>query len=328
MTTKIVVITAILLFALHSAARADDVNGAAKAFSQGQQAMLANDPAHAAEMFELADELAPSAPALRNAARARLAAGHIATAATLAARLLQRYSNDKESRSVAEAILSDLAPKLTQLEITCTEACTLALDGKAASSTRPRTSHVLYIQPGARTITATFDGDREARSQVTATAGTSKRIELVAPPRPEPEAPTAAPAPQPVLVNPAAVSATSPPAPPPASHGIGRKWCVIAAAATVGLGAGATWRGLTTLHTRDAIVEATAAGDDALARSLYDQGRSQQLQTNVLLGATAAVGVTAIVLAVLADWSPHAEARTLSVAPTSGGASVTLGGAF
>lgn len=327
MTTKIVAITAILLFGLHSAARADDVNGAAKAFSQGQQAMLANDPAHAAEMFELADELAPSAPALRNAARARLAAGHIATAATLAARLLQRYSNDKESRSVAEAILSDLAPKLTQLEITCTEECTLALDGKAASSTRPRTSHVLYIQPGARTITATFDGDREAKSQVTATAGTSKRIELVAPPRPEPEAPATAPAPQPVLVNPAAVSATPSPR-PPASHGIGRKWCAIAAAATVGLGAAATWRGLTTLHTRDSIVDATAAGDDALARSLYDKGRSQQLQTNVLLGATAAVGVTAIVLAVLADWSPHAEARSLSLAPTSGGASVTLGGAF
>ncbi len=326
MTTKIAVIITILLLALHSSARADDVNGAAKAFSQGQQAMRANEPAQAAEMFELADELAPSAAALRNAARARLAAGHIATAATLAARLLQRYSNDKESRSVAEAILSELAPKLTQLEITCTEECTLALDGKAASTTRPSKSHVLYIQPGARTIVATFEGDRDAKSQVTATAGASQRIELVAPPKPEPAAPAQAPAPQPVLVTPAAVSAT-PNAQPSAPHGIGRKWCVIAAAATVGLGAGATWRGLATLDTRDAIVDATASGDDALARSLYDKGRSQQLQTNILIGATAAAGVTAVVLAVLADWSPR-EAATLSVAPASGGASVTLGGAF
>ena len=135
-------------------ARADDVNGAAKAFSQAQQAMLANDYARAAEMYELADELAPSAPALRNAARARRAAGHSATAATLAAQILQRYSNDKESRGVAEAILSELAPKLTQVEVACSEPCTLSIDGKAASSTRPNLSHVLYAQPGARTIAA------------------------------------------------------------------------------------------------------------------------------------------------------------------------------
>src|SRR5689334_14488711 len=121
MTKTFGAVIVLIVIATASPARADDVNGAAKAFSQAQQAMAANDPAHAAEMYELADELAPSGPALRNAARARLAAGHIATAATLAAQLLQRYSNDKESRSVAEAILSDLAPRLTQLEIVCSE---------------------------------------------------------------------------------------------------------------------------------------------------------------------------------------------------------------
>lgn len=323
MTTKIAAITVLVLFALHSTVHADDVNGAAKAFSQGQQAMLANDPARAAEMFELADELAPSAPALRNAARARLAAGHIATAATLAARLLQRYSNDKESRNVAEAILSQVASKLTQLEITCSEECTLALDGKAASSTRPQTIHVLYVQPGARTLTATFSGDRTATSQVTATAGSSKRVELEAPPKPEPAAPAPAGVPQPVVVAPAVPQRDE-----PTSRGIGRKWFAIAAVATVGVGAAATLRGFSTLDTRDAIEEATANGDDALARSLYDKGRSQQLQTNILFGATAALGATAIVLAILADWSPEKEARTLSVMPTSDGFGVAFGGAF
>ena len=100
------------------------------------------------------------------------------------------------------------------------------------------------------------------------------------------------------------------------------------AVATVGLAAGATLRGMATLDTRDQIEKATASGDDALAHSLYDKGRSQQLQTNILFGATAAVGVGAIVLAVLADWSPQPEARTLSVAPSSGGATVYLGGSF
>lgn len=323
MTTKIAAITVLVLFALHSTAHADDVNGAAKAFSQGQQAMLMNDPARAAEMFELADELAPSAPALRNAARARLAAGHIATAATLAARLLQRYSNDKESRNVAEAILSQVAPKLTQLEITCTEECTLTLDGKAASSTRPQTTHVLYVQPGARTVTATFSGDRKAKSQLTATAGSSQRLELEAPPKPEPAAPAPAPVLQPVAAAPATPSRTE-----PASRGIGRKWFAIAAVATVGVGAVGTLRGFTTLDTRDAIKEATANGDHDLARSLYDKGKSQQLQTNILFGATAALGATAIVLAVLADWSPHEEARMVSLMPSSDGFGIGFGGEF
>lgn len=325
MTKYFGAVIVLIVFSLVSPARADDVNGAAKAFSQAQQAMAANDPAHAAEMYELADELAPSAPALRNAARARLAAGHIATAATLAAQLLQRYSNDKESRSVAEAILSDLAPRLTQLEIVCSEECTLALDGKAASTTKPRTNHVLYVQPGARTLTATFEGEREAKAQVTALAGKSKQVKLEAPAKPEPK--PAAPvsegtsATTTVPLGPTTVKSES-------SRGIGRKWFVIAAGATVGLGVAATLRGFATLDTRDAIKDATAMGDDATARTLYDKGRSQQLQTNILLGATAAVGATAVVLAVLADWSPHAETPAVSVAPTSGGAAVVFGGSF
>lgn len=327
MTKYFASVLALIVLTLHAPApaRADDVNGAAKAFSQAQQAMMANDPARAAEMYELADELAPSAPALRNAARARLAAGHIATAATLAARLLQRYSNDKESRSVAEAILSDLAPKLTQLEITCSEDCTLTLDGKAASTTKARTNHVLYVQPGAKTIAATFDGDREAKKQITAVAGTSKQIQLDAPPKKVESAPTAPTTVAPVVVA-QPVTPTRPA--PAASHGIGRKWFVVAAAATVGLGVAGTLRGFATLDTRDAIKEATAMGDDATAQSLYDKGKSQQLQTNILFGATAAVGATAIVLAVLADWHPRSETSTVSVSPTSGGASVVFGGSF
>src|SRR5690606_5016072 len=100
-----------------------------------------------------------------------------------------------------------------------------------------------------------------------------------------------------VTVPPTALSAT-PSTSPRASHGIGRKWCAIAAAATVGLGVAGTLRGFATLDTRDAIKEAVANGDNTLAQSLYDKGKSQQLQTNILFGATAAMGATAIILAV------------------------------
>lgn len=88
-------------------------------------------------------------------------------------------------------------------------------------------------------------------------------------------------------------------------------------------------RGFATLGTRDDIEAATAAGDAMRAQSLYDKGRSQQLQTNLLLGATAVAAGSAIVLAVLADWSPkQRERRSVAIQPTAGGAAVVLGGHF
>ena len=87
---------------------AADVNGAAKAFSQAQEAMLSGDSARAADLYELADELAPSAPALRNATRARLAAGHYASAANNAAALFFGHFREGE-REVAHSDFTQAA---------------------------------------------------------------------------------------------------------------------------------------------------------------------------------------------------------------------------
>ena len=317
--TKTVLAAACFVCSIASSAVADDVNGAAKAFSQGQEAMLAGDPGRAAEMYELADELAPSAPALRNAARARLGAGHEAMAATDAAELLRRYSNDKESREVAEAILSQLSPKLTHFEVTCSEDCTVTLDGKAASS-KPRTSHIFYAQPGTRTVGATFDGGRQAQKQITAKVGSSISVRLDAPARPQPVPAAASPQLAPIS-TPAPVAIEH-------AHGIRRAWVLAGSLLTVGLGVGATVEGMATLDTRDQIKAATAAGNTAQAQTLYDQGRDQQLRTNVLIGATAAAGVTTVILAVFTDWS-GGEHREIAVRPVDGGgAAVVLGGRF
>lgn len=316
--TKTILTAICFVCSIAGSAVADDVNGAAKAFSQGQEAMLAGDPGRAAEMYELADELAPSAPALRNAARARLAAGHEAMAATDAAELLRRYSNDKESREVAEAILSQLSPKLTHFEVTCSEDCTVSLDGKAASS-KPRTSHIFYAQPGTRTVGATFDGGRQAQKQVTAAVGSAVSVKLDAPPRPQPA---------PALVGPQAPVSAAPPVAVESSHGIRRAWVLAGSLLTVGLGVGATVEGMATLDTRDQIKAAATAGNAMQAQTLYDQGRDQQLRTNLLIGAAAAAGVTTVILAVFTDWS-GGEHRELAVKPVDGGgAAVVLGGRF
>jgi hypothetical protein len=307
---------ALLVWTTH--ARADDVNGAAKAFSQAQEAMLGGDAARAADLYELADELAPSAPALRNAARARLTAGHLAMAATNAAALLRRYPSDKESRDIAEAILSRLTPQLAQLEVTCTAACTLTIDGKAVVSAA-RTQHSLFTAPGARTIAAEFDGNRKATSQITAVPDHIITVQLEAPVRP-------AARPSPALVVEPARPVRPAPAPAGQPHGISRWWVIGGGAVTLGLGAGAAISGMATLSTRDQIRDATAAGKDG--RTLYNTGRDQQIRTNLLLGATGVAAAGTVVLAFFANWSGNPETTSVAMVPASDSVSVVYGGHF
>src|SRR5687767_15123929 len=109
-------------------AHADDVKAAEEAFARAQKLSLEGKPGEAADLYELADQLSPSAAALRNATRARYAAGHLAMAATDAAELLRRYPDDAKSRSVAEMILSELGPSLARVDVTCEATCDVLLD--------------------------------------------------------------------------------------------------------------------------------------------------------------------------------------------------------
>lgn len=320
MSMRLTIFSVVVIAMASTTVRADDVTGAAKAFSQAQEMMLTGDYARAANLYELADELAPSAPALRNAARARLAAKHEARAATLAAELLQRYPSDTESRAVAEAILSKLSPQLAQFDITCDEECAIAVDGKAASA-KPRTRHVFFVQPGARKVTATFEDERQATQQITAQPGKMTRLELHAPPKPVKPTPV-------VPLGAAGQAGHGPGAVAQPHHGISRAWFIGGAVLTAGLGVAAGIEGMATLHTRDQIKAAVAAHDDAHAQSLYDTGVTQQLRTNILIGATVAMGATAIVLATMTNWSGSSHEHQIAVAPTTGGATLVFGGRF
>jgi hypothetical protein len=314
-TSRVARSLVITLFVWTTQVHADDVNGAAKAFSQAQEAMLGGDAARAADLYELADELAPSAPALRNAARARLTAGHLAMAATNAAALLRRYPSDKESRDIAEAILSRLTPQLAQLEITCTAACTLTIDGKAIVSAA-RTQHSLFTTPGARTIAAEFDDKRKASSQITAVPDHVITVQLEAPAKPVVRKIEPAPPGSPVKL------AAAP------SHGISRWWVAGGGVVTLGLGAATALSGMATLSTRDDIRGAAMAGQDANARKLYNTGRDQQIRTNVLLGATGVAAVGTAMLAVFANWSGRGTETNLAVVPHSDRVSFVYGGQF
>ena len=321
MSMRLTILSAVVVTMTATTARADDVAGAAKAFSQAQQAMVTGEYAQAADLYELADELAPSAPALRNAVRARLAAHHDAMAATLAAELLRRYPNDKESRDIAEEVLSKLSPQLTQFDITCDEACAITLDGKAASP-KARTHHLFFAQPGPRTVKAVFDADRRSSKDVNAEPGRTETVRFHAPPRPV--APVASP---PAGAAGSAAALTTRAAAPP-HHGLSRAWIIGAGVVTVGLGIAAGLQGKATLDTRDQIEAAVADNDAQRAMSLYNDGRDQQLRTNLLLGATAAAGATTLMLAFFTDWSGGSQERQVAVTPTVGGAAVVASGRF
>jgi hypothetical protein len=307
--------------------RADDVNGAAKAFSQAQEAMLSGDIARAADFYELADELSPSAPALRNATRARYAAGHLAMAATNAATLLRRYPSDKESREIADAILAKLAPQLAQLDVTCSTPCTLLLDGKVVISVASE-QHSLFSQPGGRSITAVFEDGRKTTNQIAAVANhiTTMRLE----PKPVPVTPAArppasAPAGEALRPTDGEIRATRQTSRSP--HGLSRWWVIGGGAVTLGLGVATTLSGLSTLSTRDQIRDAVAANNNASAQMLYANGRDQQTRTNVLLGVTIASGVATGVLAVFTNWAGRSE-HELAVLPGRDGAALLYRSAF
>src|SRR6478609_10681639 len=146
--TRFTRVAALLIaFAAARPALADDVPGAARAFSEAQKASLAGDNARAAELYELADSLSPSVQALRSAIRARQLAGQLASAATHAEALISRYPDDAKSVEAAKKLLDEVSPQLAKVTVQCTEICSLTVDG-AAISLPPAAKLTIYVRPG------------------------------------------------------------------------------------------------------------------------------------------------------------------------------------
>lgn len=290
----------------------DDVVAAANAFAKAQKEELAGNFRRAAHLYELADQIAPSAQALRSATRARFAADDAAIAATHAAALRRRYPGDALSKRVAKRVLNKLRGKLGMLTIRCKSGCTIAIDRRAAT-TRQNSSHVIFVNPGKHRVSARFGEGRVRDKRVRARAGSSTRLAFQ-PPRPEaPPRPLADAKPD-VSVEPS----PPPPSPRPPS-GLRTRWFWTAAVVSAGLGAAALWSGLDTLNHRDAYERnPTQTG--------YNDGVALELRTNVLLGATAAAGITTLLIALNTRW--HTPVERLGVQANAGGVMLSLGGGF
>jgi hypothetical protein len=304
-----------VVLALSSTASAQNVTGAANAYARAQKAELSGDFDTAAELYELADSLAPAPQALRSALKARKAAGQLRSAALHAEELLTRYPNDSRSKDLAEETLKLAAGSLSRFEIECRPtACAIAIDGTATAS-ETKQQHVLYVDAGRHEVVATFGEAKAAPQTIDAAAGFKGSLTFDAPPQPPPpvnavEAP-AAPAP----VDATADSGVAP------SKGLSPWYFAASAVVTVGFGAATLWSGLDTLSAHDDYKKhETESG--------YQNGLDKERRTNILIGGTAIFGVATGVLAIFTQWNGSSNRSAVGGVATHASMNVTPGGGF
>lgn len=321
-----------------------DVNDAARrdaaaAFEQGQHAFAGSDFAAAAEYFETADRLLPASPAVVQAIRAHRgvhALPHDARAATLAVRLLTRYADDPRVTTYATRVIDELSPTLGRLRVNC-QSCELSID-QTASDTN------VFVEPGRHNLVALW-GSRTASREVEVSAGGTQNVELTPPP-PEGSAaaldpygmtpahtptPTPTPTPGPRTTAPTGPQGTSgrtdPPLPPPVDaprgSGLPPGVFVVGTVVTLGLGGALVWSALNTLSGRDQYVMNPT-------QTALDDGRSREFRTNLLIGATAAVGATTLLIgAFFTRWRSSSVQASPSVQAINGAApGLTVLGSF
>jgi hypothetical protein len=284
-----------------------DVSAAARAFSDGQAAQLEGNYDRAAQSFELAYNIAPSREALRSAVRARQLNSQLPRAATLAQVLATRYGDDAASAKLAADVLAEAKQKLARIVVTCAPQCTLAVGGRAVSLTAAATQ-IVFATPGHQSLEATFEGDQAVTREITVRAGDDLTLPIEQPP--------------PRIVIRHTPPAAPAPAPPHRDHGLSPAVAITGGAVTLVLGSLTVWSGLDTQKAHEAYV---AAPSDAG----WNEGRSKQLRTNVLLAGTGAAGLTTGLIAIFwTRWSSHSAPPEVAVAPIHGGVSFALGGHF
>ncbi len=297
---------------------ASDRQAAGEAYDRATAAYLAHDYARAAPLFETAYRLAPNAAALIQAIRARDRAGDHARAGSLALRLQARHAGDHQAERQAETTIRAVAHDFLRVDVTCDADCTVELDGQLEDYTS------FFVDPASsHTVRASFDTGAADAQSTSGAAGATQAIRFTRPP-PPPETEHEHVA---VVVEPPheRVIDAPPVAPPPeSSSGLSPAVFITGLALTAVAGGVLIWSGV------DALDGVPAYRADPTVARLQD-GQSRELRTNVMIGVTAALALTTVVLAVLTDWDGDGasdETPTVSAAVSPDGGAVAIQGRF
>ena len=275
------------------------VRTAAEAFDRGREAYKSEEYVEAAEQFESADANAPSAAALELAIRARDKAGQLDRAATLAALALVRHPDDANIQKVAPGIVQKAKSELFELDIKCDDPCDVTVAGKIAPGRRS-TDRTVFVGPGKYAVRAGWSGDRSLSKQVEASKGASGSLDFQAPAEAAPASPDGNAGTPP----PASTDKTADEGVQPKSGALPPAVFLVGVGLTAVLGGITIWSGLDTQNNpgpNKVRAECMMMASDC--NSLYQQGVDKQHRTNILIGATAGVGVaSAVIGAFFTDW--------------------------
>ncbi len=317
----------------HAQTIAGDRSAAAEAYDNGTRRFLQHDYAGAANWFETANRMAPSALALSNAVRAHHQAGgieHLVRAATLALRLRQQYGTDAPAQRLAQRVIEQVGPQALRVAIQCA-ACEVESDGVMQPGTE------FFTTPGPHALVGHWSGGRTLRSQVDGAAGQVQTVALAESAATGPvvatsSAPSVTPPVSASSAPPAVVTVRTPP-PPVTPHrgGLHPGVFVGGLVATAALGGVAIWSWLDATNQGSALI--TYAQTNGAANPTMEASvQSAETRTIALDVATGVVGAATVAFLIFTRWSNEerpAPRVVVSALPGIGGLTgLTVGGSF
>lgn len=239
-----------------------------EAFERGNAQSERGDYEAAAHSFAEADALSPNKVALESALDAAILANDV----PLGAELLERAKRDpKLNADIMKRAHAAFDGKAGRVEIKCAAACVAKIDG----ATLDGTSAWLKVGPHHASIK---EGEFSLDKDVTVTAEGTLTLEVDRTPKPkEPEN-------------------TLPVEPPKSTRLLHPAFAYVGIGITAGLLGGTIGSAVDTANIHDDFEAAPLPEKQALA----DTGIAAQTRTNVLIGVTAGLGATTLVLGLLA----------------------------
>ncbi|MEI8257860.1 MAG: hypothetical protein WCJ30_19465 [Deltaproteobacteria bacterium] len=302
-----------------------DRSAAAEAYDNGTRRFLQHDYAGAANWFETANRMAPSALAMGNAVRAHQQAGgleHLVRAATLSLRLQQLYADDAPTQRLAQRVIEQVSPHALRVVIHCAE-CEIESDGVMQPGTE------FFAAPGPHALVGHWAGSRTLRSQVDGAAGQLQTVALAeAVPTGTAIASSAVPA-TPAPTTPVTIARRTPERrngagdTAPASHGasgLRPGFFIGGLVATAAFGGAAIWSWLDATSQGGALI-AYARTNGAANPTMEASVAGAETRTIALDAVTGVFGAATVAALVFTRWSSTEErpAARVAVLPALGG---------